>query len=200
MIVAVTDRKSSLHPILQQVELVAKGHPDMLVVRDKDMCSDDFREFARRCRDICMSEDVEICINSRYDIAKELDVRTVQMPMDILLMHAEDLAGLSVGASVHSIDDVRNAESCSADRLVFGNVFDTSCKPGKPGTGIDMLREVCDSTELPVYAIGGVTADNAGTVFDAGSAGICCMSYLMGADDPSERIERLRNIEISHCK
>ncbi|MFA6805453.1 MAG: thiamine phosphate synthase, partial [Candidatus Methanomethylophilaceae archaeon] len=96
------------------------------------------------------------------------------------------------GASVHSIQDAKDAEELGADWLVFGNVFETSCKVGKAGAGTDMLKEVCESTSLPVYAIGGVTADNIRSVMRSGASGACIMSGLMMAERPSEVIDRLR--------
>lgn len=51
------------------------------------------------------------------------------------------------------------AQALGATYLLAGHIFDTSCKPGLPGRGLDFLAQVCAAVPLPVYAIGGITAE-----------------------------------------
>lgn len=192
MIIAVTDREHTIRPFTEQLRLIAEGRPDMVIIRDKNCSIDEFREFAAECRDICSEFDVDVCVNTYCQIAKELGIRKVQLPMQILSERKGKDDSILTGASVHSIQDAKDAEELGADWLVFGNVFETSCKVGKAGAGTDMLKEVCESTSLPVYAIGGVTADNIRSVMRSGASGACIMSGLMMAERPSEVIDRLR--------
>jgi thiamine-phosphate pyrophosphorylase len=46
------------------------------------------------------------------------------------------------------------------------------------------LREIVDSTALPVVGIGGIHAGNASEVLHAGAAGICVVSAVGAAPDP----------------
>lgn len=41
-----------------------------------------------------------------------------------------------------------------------------------------MSKVVCKS-EVPVYGIGGISADNAGQIMETGAAGVCIMSGFM---------------------
>ena len=47
------------------------------------------------------------------------------------------------------------------------------------GRGLAFLKEVCDNTCLPVYAIGGMTPDRLPGVLEAGAKGACMMSGFM---------------------
>jgi thiamine-phosphate diphosphorylase len=192
MVIAVTDRVHSLRPFEEQVEAIASGRPDMLILREKDLDEAEYADLAIVCSDICRRYDVAICINSFVDVARGLGIRDVQLPMGILSERHVELSGMRVGASVHCVRDVVDAERLGAERLIFGNVFETSCKPGKTGTGIGMLESICDAASVPVYAIGGITADNAAELSGSGIEGICMMSSLMMSPDPAAAVDAVR--------
>lgn len=84
-----------------------------------------------------------------------------------------------IGASVHSVEDALAAQKAGATYLTAGHIFDTDCKKGLPGRGLAFLKDVCQATALPVYAIGGVTPENLPDVMAAGAAGGCMMSLAM---------------------
>lgn len=194
IVTAVTDRKNSIRPFKEQLELLASGRPDMIILREKDLSEDAYTSLAEECLEICDVYDVPLCINTFLRTAFELGISDVQMPMDMLRSHHMDLSGLRIGASVHSIADAKCAEGLGAERLIFGNVFETSCKPGKQAAGLTLLKDVCGSTDLPVWAIGGISEGNVVEVMRTGASGICVMSSVMNAEDPAEIISSLRKM------
>ncbi len=98
----------------------------------------------------------------------------------------------TLGVSVHSPKDARLAQSLGADYVTAGHVFDTACKNGVPGRGLAFLRETVSSVRIPVYAIGGISAENAASVRRAGAAGACVMSGLMLCPDAKAVLSELR--------
>ena len=82
--------------------------------------------------------------------------------------------------------------SVGAHCLVAGHIFSTACKPGLPPRGIGFLRAVCQSVSIPVFAIGGMSAERVSEVMGAGAAGICVMSELMTCSDPGNRIREYK--------
>ena len=83
------------------------------------------------------------------------------------------------------MEDALEAEKLGCTYLTAGHIFDTDCKRGLPGRGLDFLRTVCGAVSIPAYAIGGVTAENYSAVRQAGAAGACVMSGLMRCADPA---------------
>jgi thiamine-phosphate pyrophosphorylase len=62
-----------------------------------------------------------------------------------------------------------------ADAILFAPVFEkiVAGQTITPGQGIDRLRAAClAASPIPVYALGGVTPENARSCLDAGAAGI----------------------------
>jgi thiamine-phosphate pyrophosphorylase len=46
--------------------------------------------------------------------------------------------------------------------------------------GIEELKRICDSVTLPVFALGGVTRQNAGACLAAGAAGVAGITLYRG--------------------
>ena len=78
-----------------------------------------------------------------------------------------------IGVSCHVLDEVKAAAEKRADFAVFAPVFEKKDSPTRP-TGLAALKEAC-RTGIPVFALGGVTPQNAQSCFDAGAAGIAAI-------------------------
>ena len=80
-----------------------------------------------------------------------------------------------------------------ADYVFFGPVFFTPSKAryGLP-QGVGRLAEVCRATDLPVLAIGGVTAENAPDCLQAGAAGIAAIRLFQNSKRIAALIRRIR--------
>ena len=91
-----------------------------------------------------------------------------------------------VGVSVHSLEEAKEAEALGADYVTAGHIFETDCKKGLKGRGLEFLRQVSQGVSIPVYAIGGISTENMEQVREAGANGVCIMSGFMKADDFGE--------------
>lgn len=90
------------------------------------------------------------------------------------------------------------ARALGATYLLDGHIFDTSCKPGLPRWGLDFLAQVCAAAPLPVYAIGGITAETLPGVRRAGARGACFRSGFMTCPDPTSYLHTLER-SFSHA-
>ena len=81
------------------------------------------------------------------------------------------------------MEDAIAAESLGCTYITAGHIFATDCKKGLPGRGLNYLHEISTAISIPVYAIGGISADNIAAVRAAGAAGACVMSGAMQCDD-----------------
>ena len=81
--------------------------------------------------------------------------------------------GLLLGLSAASVEEARDAEDRGATYVGAGPVWPTPSKlDADPPIGLDGLREICAAVSIPVVAIGGVDASNAGDCVAAGAAGV----------------------------
>ena len=82
------------------------------------------------------------------------------------------------------MEDVEIAMAGGATQIILGTIFETECKKGVLGKGVEFVREICQKCPLPVYAIGGMNLKRLPLVIDAGAAGCCMMSGFMQTTKP----------------
>ncbi|MCL2149063.1 MAG: thiamine phosphate synthase [Methanomassiliicoccaceae archaeon] len=194
MIIAITDRRiSAAHDFLDQVEAVAAARPDMIILREKDVSEAEYRYLAVECARICGQHRVDFCVNTFIKAAAAIGDGRVQVSFGTLGAEKDRLRGFEeVWVSVHSPSEAVAAEDMGATHLIYGNVFETSCKPGAVGKGVAELGVVCAAAGVPVFAVGGMDVNTISKVVEAGCAGVCIRGLLMASRDPSEVMGRLR--------
>ncbi|MBQ7524875.1 MAG: thiamine phosphate synthase [Abditibacteriota bacterium] len=171
-LIAVTDRRLVGGDFLAQLRKIAELKPKALLLREKDLSDDEYIALAVKVREIF--PDMFVC--GRINVAREMGCRRIHLPFKDFLN--ADLSGFDqVSVSCHSLEEAKS--SSGADMIVLGTIFETDCKRGLKGKGLDFLREVCDAVPTPVYAIGGITPDKLPAIKKAGAAGGCMMSYFM---------------------
>ena len=84
-----------------------------------------------------------------------------------------------ISVSCHSMKDMKTAVKNGATQIILGTIFETECKKGLKGKGLEFVREICKACPVPVYAIGGINMERLPHVMDAGAAGGCMMSGFM---------------------
>jgi len=97
-------------------------------------------------------------------------------------------ANTLIGASVHTVAEAIVAAEAGADYLIVGTMYPTPSKPNLIQTaGPALIRTVRAAlgVDMPLLAIGGITAANLGPVRLAGADGICVMRAILGAADPT---------------
>jgi thiamine-phosphate pyrophosphorylase len=84
----------------------------------------------------------------------------------------------------HSVEEVRAAAGCSF--VTISPVAATQTKPGYgPALGVDGVRAAVEAAGfMPVFALGGVTVDNARSFVEAGASGVAVMGAVLRAADP----------------
>lgn len=186
-VICVTNRRLCEDDFLDRLETIAAARPRAVILREKDLPEQEYRELARQALEICGKYRVPCMLHSFVHTAKALHTRAIHLPLPLLrAMTAEERAWFTVlGASCHSVEDALEAEKLGCTYLTAGHIFNTDCKRGLPGRGLGFLRTVCGAVSIPVYAIGGVTAENYSAVRQAGAAGACVMSGLMRCADPA---------------
>ena len=164
---------------LKQVEQVILKKPEALVLREKDLPEEIYEKLALQVIKICRSHETECILHRFYSVSDHLSYRKIHLPLSILRTLPNREKYEKKGTSVHSVEDAREAEALGADYLFAGNIFETDCKKGLPGRGIEFLSQVCSAVKIPVYGIGGITPDKMESLLNAGAAGGCMMSGFL---------------------
>ena len=186
----VTDRRQTGgRPLAEVVEECLAAGLRAVQLREKDLPDAEFMALARSLSDVTRRVGARLFINGRLDVALAVGADGLQRGHDAPPVGAlrSRASGLSIGASVHSIDEARAAEGDGADFIVFGPVYDTPSKrPNGPPQGVDALANVVKVVSIPVLAIGGITAGRVAAVRAAGAHGVAVISAILGAEHPGE--------------
>jgi thiamine-phosphate pyrophosphorylase len=166
----------------------------MVQLREKDWPSGRLLSLAERLRGRCRAAGVTFIVNDRVDLAVAVEADGVHLGQDDLPPRvARPLLrpGMLLGVSTHSAEQARAAQAARADYVAVGSIFPTATKAGFELVGPGLLRELRPEMRVPLIAIGGITAANAGEAIRAGADGVAVISAVCGAPDPEAASRRL---------
>jgi thiamine-phosphate pyrophosphorylase len=177
---------------------------DTIQIREKDLAPSDLLQLTKEIVFAVRKENrtTRILLNGPAEIALEANADGVHFPSSVSSNAAADARSLFASSgreaiishSCHSIKQVlrakeesqRNPNATTGNTLMlYAPVFEKSIT-GKdlfPGRGLDALRAAVDAGRpLPVFALGGVTAENAASCIIAGAAGVAGIRMFLGSD------------------
>lgn len=181
----ITDRKASRLSHEEMVVRALKAGVRWVQFRDKEGSRREIYEESGSLRSITKDFDAVFIVNDHPDIALSVDADGVHLGQDDLpLKEARKIMGNSklIGVSTHNLDQAIDAEKNGADYIGFGPVFDTMTKDAGRPKGIGMLREIKNLVHIPVVAIGGISRNNAMSVFGTGADAVAVASAILGGD------------------
>lgn len=168
------------------------GGVNLVQLREPGMPAGRLLEFASSLRDVC-GDRALLFVNDRVDVALACRANGVQLGengMPVASARAVAGQGMLIGRSVHSVEGAGLA--AAADLLVVGTIYESASHPGMPGAGPQLIRKVARATKVPILGIGGVTAQNAGTIVAAGAVGVAVIGAILGSSDPHKAASDLR--------
>lgn len=193
-ILCVTNRTLCPEDFFVRLKKIASCRPSAVILREKDLSEKEYKELAQKTLPILEDCQVPCILHSYAKTAIELNIKSIHLPLPLLcgLTAAQKENFHTIGASCHSVKEAREAEQLGCTYITAGHIFNTACKKGLDGRGIEFLQNICQSVSIPVYAIGGITKDNIHSVIKAGAKGACIMSGLMQCDNVSDYFKDLR--------
>ena len=165
---------------LARVAAAVRAGVHLVQIRERGIDDRVLSAAVAQCVDLVRGTPTRVIVNDRLDIALGFGAHGVHLRSDSFpARRARTIVppGFLVGRSIHGGDDIAVASE-SVDYVIFGTVFATSTKPGRPPAGTAALAEAVRASSVPVLAVGGVSADNAGLVAQAGAAGIAAISLF----------------------
>lgn len=193
----VTDNSDDVEKFLNTIEEGIKGGVTVVQIREKTADTLEFYNLALKVKEITTKYDVPLIINDRVDVALAIDADGVHVGQsDMPCSVTRRLIGEDkiLGVSAATIEEAKKAEKDGADYIGTGAVFPTATKDDAPKITKKDLKEIVDSINIPVVAIGGITLENASQLNDTGIAGLSVVSAIMSSENPKESSEKLLNI------
>ncbi len=187
-LICVTNRKICNGDLLKRVEEIVKYKPRAILLREKDLTESEYEDLAKDVIKICEKENVKCILHNFIETAIKFKAESIHMTFtNLRIMSADEKKFFkNIGASCHSEEEARKAQSAGCNYIIAGHIFDTLSKRHIEPRGMDFFRDVIKNVTIPVYAIGGINKNNISEVLQAGAIGACAMRGPMQCENVEE--------------
>ena len=176
-----------LEPLLARCDELARDGVDFLQLREKRLPAADLARLARQVVERVRGTGMRVIVSGRADIVLAAGAHGVHLSGQAGELSVKQarivLPEAFVSISCHSRDQVAAARAMGADAILFAPVFGKTVNGVEVvrGVGLAALREACEAAaQPPVFALGGVTMENAADCIAAGAAGIAGIRMFFG--------------------
>jgi thiamine-phosphate pyrophosphorylase len=187
--------KHSLPDVVEQA--VAAG-VKLVQLREKAADSRSFLQLAQQLMEVLEGTAARLIINDRADIALAAKAHGLHLGQrDLPFSIARQLLGPDaiIGLSVENDAQVAQAIMLQPDYIALSPIYPTPTKTDTaPAWGLEGLRRVRKSTDLPVVAIGGINARTLPKVAAAGADSFAIVSAICAAEQPGAAVKKLQSI------
>ncbi len=180
------------------VEAAILGGVTVVQYREKQASTRRMIDEALELRDLCRRHGVPFIVNDRVDVALAVEADGVHVGQDDMPASlARRLIGHDkiLGVSAENVEQALAAQADGADYIGASPIFATPTKPDAPQPmGVAGLLQMARACPLPIVAIGGLNATNAGSMIRAGAAGVAVVSAIVSAEDVQSAASELRHV------
>ncbi len=198
LLYAVTDRSwLNGKTLYEQVEEAIKGGVTFVQLREKMLDEESFLNEALEIQKLCRRYNIPFVINDNVEIAKEINADGIHVGQrDMGAANVRDILGDDkiIGVSVQTVEQAVLAEKQGADYLGVGAVFPTGSKADAEDVSYETLKAICEAVNIPVVAIGGISAGNILTLKGSGVSGIAVISAIFAAKDIEITTKNLKHL------
>jgi thiamine-phosphate pyrophosphorylase len=193
---AITPDEPDTEALAGKVEQALAAGVAALQYRSKVLSREKRIAQARRLAALAQGYGVPFIVNDDVEIALAVGANGAHVGREDAAVAAArgHLPGRILGASCYdSIALARAAVAAGADYVAFGSVFPSPTKPGAVRAPLELFREAAP-LGVPLAAIGGITAENAPRLIEAGAQLLAVISDLFDAADVGARAREYANL------
>jgi len=193
----ITDKKLiNRDRFIETVEKSIKGGARIVQLREKGTPENEIISLGREILKVTKSYRIPLIINDSPELAQEIGADGVHLGgEDTSITNARAILGdmAIIGVSCYNqIERGLKAVENGADYVAFGTPYYTPTKPQREPTTIGILREAVNLIKsIPIFAIGGITKDNAMPILETGVEGIAVITSVFGYPDPETAAREL---------
>ncbi len=184
---------------LDGIRLALEGGCKWVQLRMKDAMDDEVRPIAIEAQRLCREKGATFIIDDRVALVKELHADGVHLGKDDMpIAEARQILGddYIIGGTANTLDDVKRHYASGANYIGCGPFrFTTTKKRLSPILGLDGYKSIVEGMkregiDLPIVAIGGITADDVPSILATGVTGIALSGAILNADNPVDETRR----------
>ena len=188
---------------LDSIRLALEGGCRWVQLRMKDASIQDILRIGKEVRRLCDSYQATFILDDHVELVREIGADGVHLgKKDMPVAEARKTLGNDciIGGTANTFDDVKMHYEASANYIGCGPFRFTTTKQGlAPVLGLDGYRSIiaqmsAEGIDLPMVAIGGITAEDIPVLMQTGVSGIALSGAVLRAADPVAEMKRLTEI------
>lgn len=188
---------------LDAIRLALDGGCRWVQLRMKDASIQDFLSIGKEVRRLCDSYQATFILDDHVELVREIGADGVHLgKKDMPVAEARKILGNDciIGGTANTFDDVKMHYEASANYIGCGPFRFTTTKQGlAPVLGLEGYRRIiaqmsAEGIDLPMVAIGGITAEDIPAIMQTGVSGIALSGAVLRATDPVAEMKRLTEI------
>ena len=185
---------------VEGARMALEGGCRWIQLRMKDASDDEVRKAAAEIQPMCKAHDAIFLLDDRVEVAKELKADGVHLGKnDMPVDEARRVLGeeFIIGGTANTFEDIEHLARQGADYIGCGPFrFTTTKKNLAPVIGIEGYRDIIEKMkaagiDLPVVAIGGITADDIDDILATGVRGIAVSGTVLRAENPVAMMKQI---------
>lgn len=145
----------------------------LIHARLKNLSAGAVNAFIRQAYPLCQQQQAVLLVNSAVADADKLNVDGMHLTAAHLMGLTERPTNITwLSASCHTLDELNHAQHIGVDFVVLAPVLPTATHPDAPTLGWERFEELVAQINMPVYALGGMVAEDLTAACQAGGQGI----------------------------
>lgn len=193
----VTDRDIlQSRDLCEAVEESILGGATVVQLREKYISFEEFVKLGKKLHKITQKYNIPLIINDNVDVAIEVGAEGVHVGQgdEELSKVRAKIGDKIIGVSVENVEEALIAQEGGADYLGIGSIFYTGSKKDiNIPIGLEGLKKIVESVNIPNVAIGGIHLDNVREVMKTKTDGVAVISEILGKEDIKEATAILKN-------
>lgn len=198
LLYAVTDRSwLNGKTLYEEVHEAIIGGATMIQLREKNLDEESFLAEAKQIKELCVRYHIPLIINDNIDVALKINADGVHVGQDDMnVLNVRRLLGPNkiIGVSAHNVNEAVAAVNAGADYLGSGAVFPTGSKNDVNILEKRVLKEICETVDVPVTAIGGINEKNIIKLAGTGISGVAVISAIFASDNITQKTKELKEL------
>ncbi len=196
----ITDEKLlSRKDFVKKVAEAAAAGAGIIQLREKVSRLRDRLELAREVLRAAHAHGVKLLINDDPLLAAAIGADGVHLGRDDASVEAaRQLLGRKAIIGVSCYGDIEQAlrmEKAGADYVSFGACFRSPTKPKEEIVPLSVFTEASRLIKVPLVAIGGITAENAGAVYAAGADLVSVVSSVFAGGKTGQAVKKFKRMK-----
>ena len=192
------------HTYLDSIRLALEGGIKWVQLRMKDATEDEIISVGTEARRLCDQYGATFIIDDHVELVHKLKADGVHLGKnDMPIAEARNILGkdIIIGGTANTFEDIAAHYQATADYIGCGPFRFTTTKKGlSPTLGLEGYRSIMTKVKeaginIPVVAIGGITAEDIPEIMQTGISGIALSGAILRAENPIEEINRILKYE-----